>query len=126
PAAGPQRPRVSASLGNAHRHPWRLESRARVGPRPPTYSSAYAGSVPPRLARCSRAGGGGVSPSEALAMKVALAATAPFGAAILEGLASRGYDIEFLLTRPDKPQGRGRKKAAPPAKVTANELDIPV
>jgi methionyl-tRNA formyltransferase len=59
-------------------------------------------------------------------MKIAVAATAPFGAAILEGLAARGYDIELLLTRPDKPQGRGRKKAAPPAKETAKELDIPV
>src|SRR5919199_2665986 len=59
-------------------------------------------------------------------MKIAIAATAPFGAAILEGLAARGYDIEFLLTRPDKPRGRGRKKAAPPAKETAEELDIAV
>jgi methionyl-tRNA formyltransferase len=49
-------------------------------------------------------------------MRIAVAATAPFGAAILEGLATRGYDIELLITRPDKPQGRGRKKAAPPAK----------
>ena len=46
-------------------------------------------------------------------MKIAVAATAPFGAAVLEGMVNRGYDIEFLLTRPDKPQGRGRKKAAP-------------
>jgi methionyl-tRNA formyltransferase len=59
-------------------------------------------------------------------VKIAVAATAPFGAAILEGLAARGYDIELLLTRPDRPQGRGRKKAAPPAKETAKELDIPV
>lgn len=59
-------------------------------------------------------------------MKIAVAATAPFGAAVLEGIAGRGYDIELLLTRPDKPQGRGRKKAAPPAKETAQELGIPV
>jgi methionyl-tRNA formyltransferase len=59
-------------------------------------------------------------------MKIAVAATAPFGAAILEGLAARGYDIELLITRPDKPQGRGRKKAAPPAKELAKELEIPV
>src|SRR4029453_13493065 len=51
---------------------------------------------------------------------------APFGAAVLEGMANRGYDIEFLLTRPDKPQGRGRKKAAPPAKEAAKALGIPV
>jgi methionyl-tRNA formyltransferase len=59
-------------------------------------------------------------------MHVAVAATAAFGAAILEGLASRGYDIELLVTRPDKPQGRGRKKAAPPAKEVAKRLEIPV
>jgi methionyl-tRNA formyltransferase len=59
-------------------------------------------------------------------MKIAVAATAPFGAAVLEGMASRSYDIEFLLTRPDKPQGRGRKKAAPPAKEVAKRLEIPV
>ena len=59
-------------------------------------------------------------------MRIAVAATAPFGAAILEGLAARGYDIELLVTRPDKPQGRGRKKAAPPAKDVATRLEIPV
>jgi methionyl-tRNA formyltransferase len=59
-------------------------------------------------------------------MRIAVAATAPFGAAILEGLADRGYDIELLITRPDKPQGRGRKKAAPPAKEVAKQFDIPV
>jgi methionyl-tRNA formyltransferase len=59
-------------------------------------------------------------------MRVAVAATAPFGAAILEGLAARGYDIELLITRPDKPQGRGRKRAAPPAKEVAKTLEIPV
>jgi methionyl-tRNA formyltransferase len=59
-------------------------------------------------------------------MRIAVAATAPFGATILEGLATRGYDIELLITRPDKPQGRGRKKAAPPAKEVAKRLEIPV
>jgi methionyl-tRNA formyltransferase len=59
-------------------------------------------------------------------MRIAVAATAPFGAAILEGLATRGYDIELLITRLDKPQGRGRKKAAPPAKEAAKQLEIPV
>ena len=58
-------------------------------------------------------------------MKLAVAATAPFGAAILEGLSAR-HDIEFLITRPDRRQGRGRKKAAPPAKETAKRLGIPV
>jgi methionyl-tRNA formyltransferase len=58
-------------------------------------------------------------------LKLAVAATAPFGAAILEGLAAR-HDIEVLITRPDRRQGRGRKKAPPPAKETAKRLGIPV
>ena len=57
-------------------------------------------------------------------MKIAVAASAPFGTAVLEGMVNRGYDIELLLTRPDKPQGRGRKKAATPAKEAAKRLGI--
>jgi methionyl-tRNA formyltransferase len=58
-------------------------------------------------------------------VKLAVAATAPFGAAVLEGLAA-GRDIELLLTRPDRPRGRGRRLAAPPAKEVAGRLGIPV
>jgi methionyl-tRNA formyltransferase len=58
-------------------------------------------------------------------VKLAVAATAPFGAAVLEGLAER-HDVELLLTRPDRPQGRGRKPGAPAAKEAALRLGIPV
>jgi methionyl-tRNA formyltransferase len=58
-------------------------------------------------------------------VKIAVAATAPMGAAVLEGLAER-YDVELLVTRPDRPRGRGRKVGAPPAKETAERLGIPV
>ena len=58
-------------------------------------------------------------------MSLAVAATGSFGAAILDGLAAR-REIDFLLTKPDKPQGRGRKKLAPPAKEVALEREIPV
>jgi methionyl-tRNA formyltransferase len=58
-------------------------------------------------------------------MKLAVAATAPFGADVLERLASR-HEITALLTRPDAPRGRGQKTGAPPAKETAERLDIPV
>jgi methionyl-tRNA formyltransferase len=58
-------------------------------------------------------------------VRLAVAATAPLGAAVLEGLAER-HDVEFLLTRPDRPRGRGRKLAAPPAKEAAERLGIPV
>ena len=58
-------------------------------------------------------------------MKLAVAATAPLGADVLERLAAQ-HDIEFLLTRPDRPRGRGRKVGSPPAKDAAERLGIPV
>jgi methionyl-tRNA formyltransferase len=58
-------------------------------------------------------------------VRVAVAATAPLGAAVLEGLAAR-HEIELLLTRPDRPRGRGRRPGAPPAKEAAERLGIPV
>ena len=58
-------------------------------------------------------------------MKLVVAATAPFGADVLERLADK-FDVAALLTRPDRPAGRGRKLAAPPAKVSAERLGIPV
>ncbi len=58
-------------------------------------------------------------------MRLAVAATAPFGAAVLEGLAGR-HEIELVLTRPDRPRGRGRRVAPPPAKQAADRLGIRV
>jgi methionyl-tRNA formyltransferase len=58
-------------------------------------------------------------------VKIAVAATAPLGADVLERLATR-HDVTALLTRPDRPAGRGRRLAAPPAKVAAERLGIPV
>jgi methionyl-tRNA formyltransferase len=57
--------------------------------------------------------------------RIGVAATADFGADVLERLAER-HEIAFLLTRPDRPAGRGRKSTAPPAKVVAERLGIPV
>jgi len=56
---------------------------------------------------------------------IAVAATAPFGADVLERLAA-SHDVAQLLTRPDRPKGRGRALAAPPAKEVAERLGIPV
>ncbi len=58
-------------------------------------------------------------------MRLAVAATAPFGASVLEGLAA-SHEIAFLLTRPDAPRGRGRRLASPPAALAAVRLGIPV
>jgi methionyl-tRNA formyltransferase len=57
--------------------------------------------------------------------RVGVAATAPFGADVLARLAAR-HEVAFLLTRPDRPRGRGRKLASPPAKLAAERLDVPV
>jgi methionyl-tRNA formyltransferase len=58
-------------------------------------------------------------------VRLAVAATAPFGADVLEGLAAR-HDVASLLTRPDSRAGRGRKVVPPPAKLVAERLGIPV
>jgi methionyl-tRNA formyltransferase len=57
--------------------------------------------------------------------RLAVAATAPFGADVLERLAER-HEIAYVLTRPDRPRGRGRKLAPPPAKEAAERLGLPV
>jgi methionyl-tRNA formyltransferase len=58
-------------------------------------------------------------------VRISVAATAPFGADVLDRLAAR-HAVAALLTRPDSPAGRGRKLAAPPAKVVAEQLGITV
>ena len=58
-------------------------------------------------------------------MRLAVAATAPLGADVLERLASK-HEIAYLLTRPDRPRGRGRRLGAPPAKEVAERLGVQV
>jgi methionyl-tRNA formyltransferase len=58
-------------------------------------------------------------------VNLAVAATAPFGADVLRWLAKR-HEIAYLLTRPDRPRGRGRELGPPPAKEAAEELGIEV
>ncbi|MGH3109293.1 MAG: methionyl-tRNA formyltransferase, partial [Gaiellaceae bacterium] len=58
-------------------------------------------------------------------MTIAVAATAPFGADVLERLAAN-HEVSAVLTRPDAPAGRGRKLSAPPAKRAADRLGIRV
>jgi methionyl-tRNA formyltransferase len=57
--------------------------------------------------------------------RIVVAATAPFGADVLERLAQQ-HDVVLLLTRPDKPRGRGRTPQPTPAKEVADRLGIPV
>jgi methionyl-tRNA formyltransferase len=57
--------------------------------------------------------------------RLAVAATAPFGADVLERLAEH-HEIAYLLTRPDRPRGRGRQVGSPPAKQAATRLGISI
>jgi methionyl-tRNA formyltransferase len=57
--------------------------------------------------------------------RIAVAATAPFGADAL-GRPVAKEEVAQLLTRPDPPRGRGRKLAPSPAKEVAERLGIPV
>ncbi|OFW71839.1 MAG: hypothetical protein A2Y55_09950 [Actinobacteria bacterium RBG_16_68_12] len=60
-----------------------------------------------------------------MSARIAVAATAPFGADVLLRLAAR-HEISCLLTRPDAPAGRGRRVGPPPAKEAAARLGIRV
>jgi len=57
--------------------------------------------------------------------RIAVAATAPFGADVLVRLAAE-HDVVQVLTRPDRPRGRGRRLAPPPAKQAAEAHGIAV
>jgi methionyl-tRNA formyltransferase len=57
--------------------------------------------------------------------RIGVAATAPFGADVLERLAAR-HEVAFVLTRPDSRRGRGRRPEPPPAKLVADRLELPV
>ena len=56
---------------------------------------------------------------------IAVAATAPFGADVLERIAAK-HDVVSVLTRPDAPAGRGRTLTPSVAKATAQRLGLPV
>jgi len=50
--------------------------------------------------------------------------TSDFAAAVLERLAASEHRPALVVTRPDRPRGRGRKLAAPPVAETARTLGI--
>jgi methionyl-tRNA formyltransferase len=52
--------------------------------------------------------------------------TSEFAAVVLERLAASGHRPQLVVTRPDAPQGRGRKLAPPPVAVTAKKLGLDV
>jgi methionyl-tRNA formyltransferase len=52
--------------------------------------------------------------------------TPQFAVTPLQALAEAGHHIAGVVTRTDKPAGRGRNVAAPPVKVAALQLGLPV
>jgi methionyl-tRNA formyltransferase len=58
-------------------------------------------------------------------VRISVAATAPLGAEVLRLLAGR-HEVAYLLTRPDRPRGRGQRVGPPAAKEVADELGIEV
>jgi methionyl-tRNA formyltransferase len=59
-------------------------------------------------------------------LKTAFIGTSDFAAAVLRSLAASAHRPSVVVTRPDRPRGRGRKVASPPAADAARELGIEV
>ena len=59
-------------------------------------------------------------------MKLVFCGTPQFAVPSLERLAAGGFDIQLVVTQPDRPQGRGMVLAPPPVKQAAAKLGLPV
>ena len=57
-------------------------------------------------------------------MRTVYLGTSEFAAAVLRRLADSPHRPELVVTRPDRPRGRGRKLASPPVADAARELGI--
>ncbi len=59
-------------------------------------------------------------------MKLVFCGTPRFAVPSLERLAASGFDVQLVVTQPDRPQGRGMEMAAPPVKQAAQKMKMPV
>ncbi|MGZ4228223.1 MAG: methionyl-tRNA formyltransferase [Solirubrobacteraceae bacterium] len=59
-------------------------------------------------------------------MRTVYLGTSEFAVAVLERLAASPHRPELVVTRPDRPRGRGRRLTPPPVAVAAHELGIEV
>jgi methionyl-tRNA formyltransferase len=57
-------------------------------------------------------------------LTTAFLGTSPFAAAVLERLAASAHRPALVVTRPDRPAGRGRVLTPPPVATTAGELGL--
>jgi methionyl-tRNA formyltransferase len=59
-------------------------------------------------------------------MKLVFCGTPLFAVPSLERLAAAGFELQLVVTQPDRPQGRGMELTAPPVKQSAIKLGLPV
>jgi len=59
-------------------------------------------------------------------MRLIFLGTPVFAVPTLERIVNAGRQVLCAVTQPDRPSGRGRQLAAPPVKITAKKLGIPV
>ena len=59
-------------------------------------------------------------------MRTAYLGTSAFAVGVLLALAASEHRPELVITRPDRPRGRGRRLASPPVAQAARELEIPL
>ncbi|MGI6491578.1 MAG: methionyl-tRNA formyltransferase [Peptococcaceae bacterium] len=59
-------------------------------------------------------------------MRVLYMGTPDFAVPTLQGMIEAGHEVVAVITQPDRPRGRGKKKTAPPVKIAAQALNIPV
>src|SRR5438270_6717976 len=59
-------------------------------------------------------------------MKLVFCGTPMFAVPSLERLAAAGFELQLVVTQPDRPQGRGMTLTAPPVKQSALKLGLPL
>src|SRR3954468_24864964 len=59
-------------------------------------------------------------------MRLVFAGTPEFARPPLEHLVRAGHEVVLVVTQPDRPKGRGGELSAPPVKVAAASLGIPL
>jgi methionyl-tRNA formyltransferase len=59
-------------------------------------------------------------------VRIAYLGTSEFAVTVLERLAASEHDVTQVVTRPDRPQGRGRKVQPPPVAVAAKAHGLPL
>jgi methionyl-tRNA formyltransferase len=59
-------------------------------------------------------------------MRLSFMGTPAFALPSLRALVDAGHEICLVVTRPDRPAGRGRRVVPPPVKLAAQELRLPI